>query len=135
MTAPWWERAVFYQIYPRSFSDSSGDGVGDLEGIRHHLDHLSWLVSTDALRLSASHDGSGDIPGVRYKNGEFDERPHRTRVVRVTEELLAVWQRLLDEADQGAEPVQMTSAAFGDFIAKEIAKWEQVVKKGGIKAE
>ena len=51
MTAPWWERAVFYQIYPRSFSDSSGDGVGDLEGIRWHLDHLSWL-GVDALWIS-----------------------------------------------------------------------------------
>jgi alpha-glucosidase len=42
---------VFYQIYPRSFSDSSGDGVGDLEGIRHHLDHLSWL-GVDAVWIS-----------------------------------------------------------------------------------
>lgn len=47
------------------------------------FDHLSWLVSTDALRYSAQHDGSGDVPGVRYRNGEFDERPHRARLVRV----------------------------------------------------
>jgi alpha-glucosidase len=43
MTEPWWKSAVFYQIYPRSFADSDGDGVGDLEGIRRHLDHLSEL--------------------------------------------------------------------------------------------
>ncbi|MDQ2724655.1 MAG: alpha-amylase family glycosyl hydrolase [Actinomycetota bacterium] len=48
---PWWESAVIYQIYPRSFCDSDGDGVGDLEGIRAHLDHLSWL-GVDALWLS-----------------------------------------------------------------------------------
>ena len=48
---PWWEGAVFYQIYPRSFCDSSGDGIGDLEGIRSHLDHLSWL-GVDAIWLS-----------------------------------------------------------------------------------
>jgi alpha-glucosidase len=48
---PWWKSAVVYQIYPRSFGDSNGDGVGDLEGIRRHLDHLVWL-GVDALWLS-----------------------------------------------------------------------------------
>ncbi len=48
---PWWKSAVVYQIYPRSFADSNGDGVGDLEGIRRHLDHLSWL-GVDAIWLS-----------------------------------------------------------------------------------
>lgn len=48
---PWWKDAVVYQIYPRSFCDSNGDGVGDLEGIRSHLDHLAWL-GIDAIWLS-----------------------------------------------------------------------------------
>jgi alpha-glucosidase len=48
---PWWRSAVVYQIYPRSFLDTSGDGVGDLEGIRRQLDHLEWL-GVDALWLS-----------------------------------------------------------------------------------
>jgi len=48
---PWWKEAVFYQIYPRSFADSDGDGVGDLEGIRSHLDDLVWL-GVDALWIS-----------------------------------------------------------------------------------
>jgi hypothetical protein len=39
----WWRDGVIYQIYPRSFMDSNGDGVGDLEGIRQRLDHLAWL--------------------------------------------------------------------------------------------
>ena len=43
MTDPWWKSTVVYQIYPRSFADANGDGIGDLEGIRSHLDHLSWL--------------------------------------------------------------------------------------------
>jgi alpha-glucosidase len=51
MTAPWWKSAVVYQIYPRSFLDTNGDGVGDLEGIRRRLDHLAWL-GVDAVWLS-----------------------------------------------------------------------------------
>src|SRR5688500_16147437 len=43
--------AVFYQIYPRSFRDTDGDGVGDLEGVRRGLPHLDWL-GVDALWLS-----------------------------------------------------------------------------------
>lgn len=49
--APWWQTAVVYQVYPRSFADADGDGVGDLEGVRQHLDHLAWL-GVDALWLS-----------------------------------------------------------------------------------
>jgi alpha-glucosidase len=47
----WWHEAVVYQIYPRSFADSDGDGVGDLPGLRARLDHLTWL-GVDALWLS-----------------------------------------------------------------------------------
>jgi alpha-glucosidase len=49
--SPWWKTAVVYQIYPRSFADANGDGVGDLEGIRRRLDHLRWL-GVDAIWLS-----------------------------------------------------------------------------------
>ena len=51
MTSPWWQSAVVYQIYPRSFADSGGDGVGDLQGVRSRLDHLAWL-GVDAIWLS-----------------------------------------------------------------------------------
>jgi alpha-glucosidase len=47
----WWREAVVYQIYPRSFADSSGDGVGDLEGLRARLEYLQWL-GVDAIWLS-----------------------------------------------------------------------------------
>jgi len=48
---PWWASAVVYQIYPRSFCDGDGDGVGDLSGIRSRLDHLVRL-GVDAVWLS-----------------------------------------------------------------------------------
>ncbi len=50
-TTPWWRDAVVYQIYPRSFADSNGDGVGDLAGITGKLDYLAEL-GVDALWLS-----------------------------------------------------------------------------------
>ena len=50
-TRPWWQRGVVYQIYPRSFQDADGDGIGDLRGIVGRLDHLAWL-GVDAIWLS-----------------------------------------------------------------------------------
>ncbi|MEV0808378.1 glycoside hydrolase family 13 protein [Micromonospora sp. NPDC050200] len=49
--SPWWRGAVIYQVYPRSFADGNGDGIGDIAGIRAHLDHLSGL-GVDAVWLS-----------------------------------------------------------------------------------
>lgn len=48
---PWWATGVIYQVYPRSFQDSSGDGVGDLDGIRERLDYIQTL-GVDAIWLS-----------------------------------------------------------------------------------
>ena len=47
----WWQRGIVYQIYPRSFMDSDGDGVGDLRGLISRLDYLSWL-GVDAIWIS-----------------------------------------------------------------------------------
>jgi alpha-glucosidase len=51
---PWWQGAVVYQIYPRSFCDSDGDGVGDLKGIEGKLDYIAAL-GVDAIWLSPIH--------------------------------------------------------------------------------
>ena len=51
MSAAWWQRGVIYQIYPRSFQDSNGDGIGDLKGIESRLDYLFHL-GIDAIWIS-----------------------------------------------------------------------------------
>ena len=48
---PWWRSGVLYQIYPRSYADSNGDGIGDLGGVIDRLDHLAWL-GVDGIWLS-----------------------------------------------------------------------------------
>lgn len=57
--APWWQGAVIYQIYPRSFLDTDGDGVGDLEGIRRKLDYVASL-GVDAIWLSPIYPSPND---------------------------------------------------------------------------
>lgn len=58
----WWKEAVFYQIYPRSFYDSNGDGIGDIPGITEKLDYLKEL-GIDALWLSPVYDSPNDDNG------------------------------------------------------------------------
>jgi alpha-glucosidase len=50
-SVPWWRRGVIYQLYPRSFADGDGDGVGDLVGIRSRLAYVNWL-GVDGVWLS-----------------------------------------------------------------------------------
>ena len=47
----WWQTGIIYQVYPRSFMDSDGDGVGDLRGVLDRLDYLQWL-GVDCIWLS-----------------------------------------------------------------------------------
>ncbi len=67
--ASWWRQAVVYQIYPRSFADSNGDGIGDLNGITSRIDYLASL-GVDAVWLSpfypsALADGGYDVDDYR----------------------------------------------------------------------
>ena len=62
MTAPWWQSAVVYQVYPRSFQDTNHDGIGDIQGIISHLDYLQKL-GVDAIWLSPVYASPNDDNG------------------------------------------------------------------------
>ena len=70
VTPRWWKEAVFYQIYPRSFCDSNGDGIGDLKGIIRKLPYLKKL-GVDALWLSPVYDSPNDDNG--YDIRDYDK--------------------------------------------------------------
>ena len=80
----WWQGAVLYQVYPRSFADANGDGIGDLRGILERLDHLAGTdasLGVDAVWLSPiypspQHDFGYDISdytGVAAEYGSFED--------------------------------------------------------------
>lgn len=62
MEQVWWKKSVIYQIYPRSFADSNGDGIGDLNGITEHLDYLKEL-GVDVIWLSPVYQSPNDDNG------------------------------------------------------------------------
>ena len=86
---PWWKRAVIYQIYPRSFCDSNGDGIGDIPGILSKLDYLKKL-GIDAIWLSpvfcSPQDDNGyDISDYRNIDPIFGTLDDMDRLVREAE--------------------------------------------------
>ncbi|BCW89373.1 Oligo-1,6-glucosidase [Alphaproteobacteria bacterium SO-S41] len=70
MTAPWWKGAVVYQVYPRSFCDSDGDGIGDLPGLLSKLDYIQAL-GADAVWLSPVHPSPNKDFG--YDVSDFED--------------------------------------------------------------
>lgn len=67
MADAWWKQSVVYQIYPRSFKDSNGDGIGDLNGITEKLDYLKEL-GIDVIWLSPVYESPNDDNGYDISN-------------------------------------------------------------------
>ena len=70
MKKAWWKEAVVYQIYPRSFCDSNGDGIGDLNGITSKLDYLKEL-GIDVIWLSPVYKSPNDDNG--YDISDYED--------------------------------------------------------------
>lgn len=101
MGTEWLADAIIYEIYPQSFADSNGDGIGDFRGVIDHLDHLAWLgVDTiwfnpcfDSPFVDAGYDVRDYLQiAPRYgTNGDLVELVHeaRTRGIRILLDLVA----------------------------------------------
>jgi alpha-glucosidase len=86
--ADWWRNAVIYEIYPRSFADTNGDGIGDLNGITEHLDYLKDL-GVDAIWITPFYPSPQVDFGYDISNYEAIDRQYGT---------MADFDRLLREA-------------------------------------
>jgi len=90
MNKAWWKEAVVYQIYPRSFCDSNGDGVGDLRGIIQKLDYLKEL-GIDVIWLSPVYKSPNDDNG--YDISDYQDIMDEFGTLADWEELLAEMHR------------------------------------------
>jgi alpha-glucosidase len=85
----WWREGVLYQIYPRSFADSNGDGIGDLRGILDRLDYLAWLGVTgiwlNPITASPDLDWGYDVSDYRSVHPELGTIEDLERLVAEAE--------------------------------------------------
>ena len=134
--AAWWQTGIIYQIYPRSFEDASGDGVGDLAGIRRRLPYLAEL-GVDAIWLSPifpspmadfGYDISDytDIDPVFGTLAEFDallEAAHRHGLKLLLD--------LVPNHTSDRHPWFLESRASRDNPTRDWYIWKDPVKDGG----
>ncbi|MFG2243750.1 Eco57I restriction-modification methylase domain-containing protein [Spirillospora sp. NPDC048823] len=99
--------------------------------------HLSWLFSPTVLVDSLNHHGSGDLPGIKY-NGTWDERPHSSRVIRVTQEVLDKWRgvagdEVLPEEARLLYPISSAEHEAIEILAgitRRLGVWEPRISQG-----
>jgi len=82
----WWKESVVYQIYPRSFADSDGDGIGDIPGIIERLDHVAEL-GVDVIWLNPVYESPQRDNG--YDISDYRSIHHEYGTMADWEELLA----------------------------------------------
>ena len=104
----WWQRGVIYQIYPRSFQDSNGDGVGDIPGIISRLDYLADL-GVDAIWLSPHYPSPQDDFG--YDVADYTGVDPMYGTLADFDDLVAEAHRLRSQGDRRLRPQPQQFAA------------------------
>ena len=100
----WWETAVIYQIYPRSFQDSNGDGVGDLPGITSRLEYISNLC-VDAIWISPFFESPqkdfgydvSDYCNINPEYGTLKDFDVLIVIILITQSVLLIYLLFLDQ--------------------------------------
>jgi alpha-glucosidase len=129
---PWWKGAVIYQIYPRSFADANGDGVGDLAGITAHLDYVAAL-GVDALWISPfftspmadfGYDVSDycDVDPVFGTLADFDALVARAHALGLKVLLDQVWAHTSDQHPWFKDSRSSRTSAHSDWYVWRDAK-------------
>lgn len=121
----WWKNAVVYQIYPRSFQDSDGDGIGDIPGIISRLDYLKEL-GIDVIWLSPVYqspqdDNGYDISDYYAIHPEYGTMEDMDRLIREAEKealrsLWTLWSTILPMSTPGSQRQRRTEAASTTII-------------------
>jgi alpha-glucosidase len=135
-TGPWWQGAVLYQIYVRSWADSNGDGYGDLPGIIQRLDHLSWL-GVDGIWLSPtmpSPDADwgydiSDYTGVHPDLGTLDDLDHL--IAAAGRRNIRVLLDLVPNHTSSAHPWFVDAASSRDAAHRDYYVWADSAPGGG----
>ena len=125
VTPAWWKETVIYQIYPRSFADSNGDGIGDIRGIINHLDDLADL-GVGALWLSPIFDSPNNDLGYDIRDYQkiMDEMGTMQDVDRLVDEAHQRGIRTIGRLSlEAAHGVGMRMPACGHCICSTRHNW------------
>lgn len=117
----------------REISDKRDFGVHIYGCQKDEIDFLQagWIYHPDVIVRSVGHDGSGQAPGVRDSNDNWDMRPHKERIVRVTRAVLRNWAELIDEPGTAPDEARMLYPVNG-LSAKVLEKIAKAPRLGDI---